>query len=131
MFALDTNTLIHFFKGAGRVREHLAQVTPDQVAIPAIVVFELEKGIRASDPPSRRRKALGDLLAVCPVLPFDAPAARAAAEISAELDGRGKPIGPMDLLIAATAVSAGAILVTRNTREFSRVPILRVVNWYD
>jgi tRNA(fMet)-specific endonuclease VapC len=65
------------------------------------------------------------------VLPFDAATARRAAKIRVALQPRGETIGPMDILIAATALANGAPLVTRNVAEFGRVPDLGVVNWYD
>jgi tRNA(fMet)-specific endonuclease VapC len=68
-------------------------------------------------------------LGAIPQIPFDAAAAAEAARIRAELEGRGFLIGPMDLLIAGTAVSRGAVLVTSNTVEFRRVKSLRLVDW--
>lgn len=64
------------------------------------------------------------------VLPFGLEEARAAARIRVDLESRGEPIGPHDTLIAATAVAAGGILVTHNTKEFSRVGKLRLEDWY-
>ena len=61
--------------------------------------------------------------------PFDAPAAAEAACIRVELEARGVAIGPLDLMIAATALSLGATLVTNNTREFSRIEGLRLEDW--
>jgi tRNA(fMet)-specific endonuclease VapC len=63
-------------------------------------------------------------------LPFGAAEAHAAARIRLDLEKAGQPIGPMDLLIAATAVEQGAILVTHNAREFRRVRGLRAEDWY-
>jgi len=65
------------------------------------------------------------------VLAFDDSVARVAAKVRAGLEEVGRPIGPHDILIAATALAAQAVLVTRNVREFSRVPGLRVENWFD
>lgn len=99
MFALDANTLVYFFKGIGRVKEHLLGTPPAEIGIPAVVLFELEVGIEQSTQPSRRRSQLDLLLEVVAVLPFDAQAAKHSAHISAELQARGKVIGPMDTLI--------------------------------
>lgn len=131
MYVLDTNTLIYFFKGQGHVAANLLDHSPAEVAIPAIVLFELETGLSKSIQASRRRLQLDRLLAVVPVLPFTAETAREAGRLRADLELRGTPIGPMDTLIAATALEAGAPLVTRNTREFSRVPGLTVVDWHS
>ncbi len=130
VLALDTNTLIYFFKGVGRVAEYWRSTAPREVAIPSIVVYELEVGIARSAAPDARRQALSALLQVVRVLPFDESCARAAAEVRTRLESAGTPIGPLDTLIAGTALSHSATLVTHNTREFSRVSGLRVVDWY-
>lgn len=130
MFALDTNTLIYFFKAAGRVQERLLATPPSEVAIPAVVVYELEAGIAQSNQPAKRRSQLDELLDVLKVLPLDETAAKAAAQTEAALRAAGKPIGPMDTLIAGIAIAHHATLVTRNTREFRRVKGLSVVDWY-
>lgn len=130
MFALDTNTIVYFFRGDGRVEERLLATSPSEVAIPAVVVYELEAGIARLTQPAKRRTQLDELLSIVTVLPFDRLAAAAAAQIEASLRSAGKPIGPMDTLIAGTALANRATLVTRNTREFHRVRGLAVVDWY-
>ncbi len=130
MFALDTNTLVYYFKGQGRVADHLLASTPDQIAIPTIVLYEIENGIAGSAQPQKRRQALNELLSVVNVLPFDYAAAQAASMIRINLEKEGSLIGPLDLLIAGIAVSQGAILVTHNAKEFSRIPHLRSADWY-
>jgi tRNA(fMet)-specific endonuclease VapC len=65
------------------------------------------------------------------VVPFDAPAAEAAARIRAQLESAGMPLAPIDVQIAGIAVAHGATLVTRNVEEFSRVPGLACDDWYD
>jgi len=130
MFVLDTNTLIHFFKGAGRVADNLLAVAPKDVAIPAVVLYELEVGVGNSSTANRRRKQLDAFAATVSVLPFDQKAARAAAELRLELERQGKGIGPLDTLIAGTALAHGGVLVTHNTKEFRRVPQLRLVDWF-
>lgn len=131
MYVLDTNTLIYFFRGAGNVAETLFSKSPREVAIPAVVVFELERGIIKSSSPRKRRRQFNALLEEVRVLAFDVPAAKAAAELSASLERAGQPIGPLDTLIAGTALSRQATLVTNNEREFARVRGLRLENWFD
>ena len=72
-----------------------------------------------------------ELLAAIRVIPFNRDEAAAAARIRAKLERAGTPLGPMDTLIAGTALAHRATLVTRNTGEFSRVEGLQVENWYD
>lgn len=131
MFMLDTNTVIYFFKGKGRVRERLSATPPAEVAMSAVSLYEIEVGIAKSVEPARRRKQLDTFLAVVSVLPFDRSVVRKAAEVRAHLEVRGLPIGPLDNLIAGTALAHRATLVTRNTQEFSRVRDLSIVDWYE
>lgn len=131
MWALDTNTVIHYFKGSGRVAEHLLATPPSRIAVPSIVVYEIEVGMLKSGEATKRRRQFEELLDVVSVLPFTREEAQNAARVRAELERQGTPIGPLDLLIAGTALAHGATLVTRNTGEFSRVPGLALENWYD
>lgn len=130
MYALDTNSVSCFLKGRGRVADRLLALPPRSVGIPSIVLYELAYGAARSDAPHGLRERLEVLLATLRVLPFGASEAHAAARIRLDLEKSGKPIGPMDLLIAATALEQGAVLVTHNTREFHRIPGLRVEDWY-
>jgi tRNA(fMet)-specific endonuclease VapC len=130
MYVLDTNSLIYFFKDMGRLPERVLSTPPRSLAIPAIVLYELEVGIAKSPAPARRRFQLEQLLALLDVLAFGAPEATVAARIRAELEQAGTPIGTLDVLIAGTALRHGATRVTRNTREFQRIDGLAVEDWY-
>ena len=131
MIVVDTNTLIYFFKNEGGVADHLLASPPGELAIPAVVVYELEVGIAKSNAPQRRRAQLLELLEWVEICPFGVAQARCAASVRAALEKRGEPIGPIDILIAGTALAYEATLITRNIREFSRIPGLRVENWYS
>lgn len=131
MFLLDTNTVIYFFKGQGKVAERLLAVASGEVAISSVSLYEIEVGIAKSSRPTTRRRQFDSFLATVSVLPFDSAAARAAATLRADLEKRGLPIGPLDNLIAGVALAHRATLVTRNTREFSRLPGLALMDWYD
>jgi tRNA(fMet)-specific endonuclease VapC len=130
-FVLDTNTLIYFFRGDGRVADRLLATPPTDIALPAIVLYELETGIAKSSAPQKRRRQLDRFLPNVSILPFGPTQARASAQLRAHLEAAGTPIGPMDTLLAGTALSHRATLVTRNVREFARVPGLPVENWYE
>jgi tRNA(fMet)-specific endonuclease VapC len=93
------------------------------------VVYELEYGALKSGMSDQRRRDLERGLGHIQHVPFDSEAAIASAKIRIELGKRGLTIGPLDLLIAGTALSRGAVLVTNNTAEFSRVAGLRVTDW--
>jgi tRNA(fMet)-specific endonuclease VapC len=128
--ALDSNAIIHAMKGMGRVGGRLAQMSPADVTIPAVVVYELEFGTLRSAHPAPRKKDLDRLIGVLSILPFDNRAAGFAARIRFELEQSGASIGPIDLLIAGTVMAHGAKLITHNTKEFARVPGLAVEDWF-
>lgn len=131
MFVLDTNTISYAMRAEGGVHRRLAMLAPADVGIPTVVAFELLTGVERSRAPGRRRDQVERLLATVVPLPFGVDEARSAARIRADLEARGMPIGPLDVLIAGTALARGATLVTRNVGEFARVPGLRVESWYE
>lgn len=130
MYALDTNTLIYYFKGMGQVAERLLSLPPTEIAIPAIVLYELEVGIAKSTLPQKRRRQLDEFVGLAQVLPLGKREVKVAAQMRVVLEQAGTPIGPLDTLIAGTALAHQAILVTHNVAEFSRVKGLSVVDWY-
>jgi tRNA(fMet)-specific endonuclease VapC len=130
MYVLDTNTLLDYFRGRGNVAKHLLAVPPGEIALPAIVVYEVWVGVLGSRNAVRRKAQYEHFLATVEVLPFDAGVGRRAAEIRHALERRGEGIGPLDTLIAATAIASNATMVTRNVREFARVRGLKLADWY-
>ena len=130
MYVLDTNTVLYWFKGQGRVADNLSMSSPGELALPAVVIYELRLGAEKSASPNRRLQQLRKLSGGVRTLAFGAMEAEHAASIRADLERRGCPIGPMDVLIAATARANNATLVTHNLDEFKRVPGLRVVDWF-
>ena len=129
MYLLDTNTLIFFFKGKGNVAKHLFSISPRDIGIPSIVLYELEVGIAKSPSPKKRKKQLLDLTSAVTILPFGEKEAESAAAIRAGLEKQGTPIGPYDILIAGTALANRAVLVTNNRKEFSRIKKLSIEDW--
>jgi tRNA(fMet)-specific endonuclease VapC len=133
-YLLDTNALGYAFRGQGAVASRMLALAPTDIGIPSPVVYESRAGMLRLPPGERREAllaALDRLLQVVPILPLDTAAAETAARVRAELESRGATIGPIDTLIAGIARSVGAVLVTRNTREFARVEGLLVENWYE
>ena len=98
---------------------------------PRLLRTKVWVGVLGSQNAKRRQAQYEQFIATIEVLPFDADVSRRAAEIRHALEKRGEGIGPLDTLIAATALANNATLVTRNVREFRKVPALKVVNWYD
>jgi tRNA(fMet)-specific endonuclease VapC len=130
VYALDTNTLSYFLRGEGEVSRRLRAVNADLLGLPSIVAYELSYGLKRIGAGPRRVAELDLLLAAMVPLAFDAAAAEIASQIRVGLENRGETIGSFDVLIAATAIAHNAVLVTRNRREFERVPLLRVEDWF-
>ncbi|MBU4177214.1 MAG: type II toxin-antitoxin system tRNA(fMet)-specific endonuclease VapC [Desulfurivibrionaceae bacterium] len=129
-YLFDTNICIYLIKK--RPPEALAQFkrhSPLDVAISTITLFELEYGVEKSQYRQRSQDALAKFLLPFNLLELDRSAATDAAAIRAELEKKGLPIGPYDLLIAGLARSQNMTLVTNNTKEFERVDGLRLENW--
>ena len=130
-YLLDTDTLICVFKRLGNCLARLNPQPDSDIALSTITIFELEYGMGKSD---NRIKMDSYVLNLCKryaVLNFDAAAARQAGAVRALLHTRGTPVGPYDVLIAGIALANNLTVVTRNLREFSRIPGLKVENWYD
>jgi tRNA(fMet)-specific endonuclease VapC len=130
MYLLDTNTLIYFFKGVGDVANILLSKAPKDIFISSIALYELEVGIAKSTKPQKRRNQLGSLISRINISSFGEQEAKVAAMIRVNLESKGTPIGPYDILIAGTALSNNATLVTHNTKEFRRVKGLNIEDWY-
>jgi len=100
-----------------------------QVGLSTITLAELEFGAAKSQQPAKARAALREFLLPLEVVTFDEAAADAYGTVRAAMEKKGRPIGPLDTLIAAHALALGTVLVTSNTREFRRVPGLSVEDW--
>lgn len=127
---LDTNICIYLIRGKlPDVVAHLQRQPADSIGISVITLAELRLGVSRSRDPGRNRVALAHFLAPIQVMPFDVHAAEAYGEVRAALERVGTPIGPLDTLIAAHAISLNVAVVTDNEREFRRVSGLEVENW--
>ena len=127
-YLLDTNACVALLNNSSRslsrrVRRHGVE----EIGLPAAVAFELYYGAFKSREGDRNLSHL-DRMAF-EIVPFDAADARAAGAIRRDLEVRGLPIGPYDLLIAGQARARDLVLVTANTREFERVDGLKVEDW--
>jgi len=127
-YLLDANAVVGLLNNRPRnlVRRARQEATKD-IGISAIVAHELYYGAFRSQRASYNQGRFDALRFV--VIEFDKEDAVQAAEIRALLAVQGSPIGPYDVLIAGQAVARNVVLVTRNTREFARVPRLRIENW--
>ena len=130
-FLLDTNIVSALLRDPqGSIARKIKGVGEDAISTSIIVAAELRFGAkkRGLEELTRRVNAVLNALTI---LPFVSPADDIYAAIRAHLEEKGTPIGPNDLLIAASAIAQNCILVTKNTREFSRVPGLAIVDWSE
>ncbi len=128
-YLLDTNTCIYIINERPKnVREQFSRFELSDIGVSSITAAELAFGV-AKSRSMKNRIALEAFLLPLEVVPFDLPAAFAYGDVRAELARRGEPIGPLDLQIAAHALSLKVTLVTNNEREFRKVPGLNLENW--
>jgi tRNA(fMet)-specific endonuclease VapC len=129
-YMLDTNTCIYVIKKkSADVIDRLRQARISQVGISSITLSELEYGVVKSSKPTQNQIALAQFLAPMEILSYGDEAAQHYGGIRALLEKLGTPIGSLDTLIAAHALSRDCILVTNNEKEFKRVPNLKMDNW--
>jgi tRNA(fMet)-specific endonuclease VapC len=129
-FLLDTNICIYMIKKEPlSVLERLKHLTPDDIGISSVTVAELYYGVEKSQHAKKNKTALEKFLTPFEVLSFDDSAALCYGHIRAKLESIGQPIGPLDFMIAAHAISLKLTLISNNLKELIRVPGLKVENW--
>jgi len=129
---LDTNTCIHIIKYRSEgVYNRMCTLPVEDVALSSIAAAELWYGVALSSKKRQNEAALKDFLEYAEVLNWPNGAGPIYGRIRKHLKEKGTPIGAMDFLIAAYALFLDAVLVTDNTREFERVPDLRLENWLE
>jgi tRNA(fMet)-specific endonuclease VapC len=129
-YMLDTNICIYAIKHKlEKVFSELQKHDPSEICISSVTYAELVHGVEKSAAVEKNRVALSLLLANIEILPFDVNAADYYGKIRADLEKKGTPIGPLDMMIAGHAQSLGYTVVTNNEKEFTRVKNLKTVNW--
>ena len=129
-YMLDTDACIALIKNRPvSIRSRLSLLAPEEVGISSIVAAELWFGVAISQKKKKNESALKDFLEVVTLLDWPCEASPLYGKIRAQLQKLGTPIGAMDLLIASHALFIDTVLVTNNTREFERVPDLKIENW--
>jgi tRNA(fMet)-specific endonuclease VapC len=127
-YSLDTNAVIGLMEGKpASLRDKVRNLAPDEAVMSTVVLHELVWGAYKSERVERNLERLGRLR--LPIVEFGDEDAHAAGQIRAELNRRGTPIGPYDLLIAGQARARGLTVVTGNLREYGRVEGLKVEDW--
>ena len=130
MYLLDTNICIYIIKQKpSSVIQNLRAKRIAEVGISSITLAELEYGVSKSKARERNRLALAEFMVPFEVFKFDDVAAGVYGDIRLHLEKKGTPIGPLDTLIAAHAISIHATLVTNNMSEFGRIEELKCENW--
>ena len=131
-YMLDTNICIYVIKHKPeKVLRKLQTIHPEDVCISSVTYAELVHGVEKSAAVEKNRLALSMLLANMEILDFDVQAADCYRKIRADLEKKGRPIGPLDMMIAGHGQSLGYTVVTNNVKEFSRVGALRIENWAE
>ncbi len=129
MILLDTNICIYIINARpAAVLQRFRQYRMGDIGLCSVLEAELAYGVAKSGS-LRNRQALEMFLAPLTVLPFDEAALWVYGDLRAELERQGTPIGALDTMIAAHALSQQSPLVTNNTAEFARVPGLQLDNW--
>lgn len=125
-YLVDTDRVIDHFENARGATELLRRLQPEGFAISLITYAELWEGTLGSSDPSKSQTTLVRFVEETTLLPLDASIMRGFATLRADLRKSGLLISDLDLLIAATALQYGLVLVTRNIRHFQRLPNLRL-----
>ena len=129
LYMLDTNAVSAVMRGNPLMDERLLQVDPADWCISAVTHSEICYGLSLRPEATTLIRAADAFLAVATTLAWDATAAAAHGRLQAQLRQAGTPIGDFDEMIAAHALSVGAVLVTGNQRHFRRIPGFAVENW--
>lgn len=130
MWLPDTNVWVKYLNSQPtKVKSRLITHRPDQLILCDVVKAELYYGAYKSARPVANVATIDNLVKLFPALSFDAKAARIFGELRLDLNRKGTPIGPYDTQIAAIALAYNCILVTHNTKEFSRVDGLKIEDW--
>lgn len=130
LYMLDTNICIYLIKKrADKLLNRMRGFRTAEIGVSVVTVAELQYGVSKSQHKERNQAALEAFLLPLDIANFSGDSTLAYGEIRADLEKQGRPIGPLDTMIAAHALSLDVPLVTNNTREFARVPGLRVEDW--
>ncbi len=130
MYMLDTDICIYIIKKRpANLLEKFNAIPPNDLCISTVTYAELQYGVERSSSKKMNQRILADFVSHLEVQPWNVEAARQYGKIRTSLEKKGKPIGNMDLLIAAHALSQQCILVSNNLREFSRIRGLKCENW--
>lgn len=130
MYFLDTNVIVDATRfNFKEIAEHISKAQTGSICIPSVAIAELEYGARHSRDYKSNLEKVKNFIAPYPIVSFGEKEAVAYGIIREELSSKGQVIGNNDMLIAATVLANGGILVTHNTDEFSRISGLQIEDW--
>ena len=130
IYMLDTNICIYIIKRKPpHVLDRFKKTEISQITISSITLSELLYGVSKSFRPEQNLMALTQFVAPIEILPYGGEAAQYYGNLRAHLEKQGAPIGSLDMLIAAHALSISGTLITNNEKAFNRVPSLHIENW--
>jgi len=131
-YYLDSSVIIPILNGLDpEVKDKMFSMTVSEIKIPSMVKAELIAGVYKAHDVKKTMNITTGFIDSFEITPFDSNASVTYGKIRAELENKGNRIGSNDLIIAATVLSRGGILVTKNTKEFRRVEGLHVENWSE
>jgi tRNA(fMet)-specific endonuclease VapC len=129
-YMLDTNICIYLIRQKPpTVLKHFRSHAVGDIGMSSITLAELRYGVAKSRDVEKNRQALDEFILPLEIADFGEKAAESYGKVRASLEKEGRPIGSMDMLIGAHALSLGVTLVTNNTREFKHIKSLSVVDW--
>jgi tRNA(fMet)-specific endonuclease VapC len=128
MFLLDTNIIIAYLKGNHAIRDKIIS-NIEEIAVSTLVIAELNYGAKSSQYPEKNLEKLSRFIDIIQIIPFDLSCAIKFGDIKSKLRAIGKPTGEVDALIAATAMTHDAVLITNNLRHFENIEGLKTEGW--
>ena len=132
MFMLDTNTCIYLIKQKSRnLLKRFNNHSVGDIGISSITLAELQYGVAKSLYVNKNKEALAEFILPLEIADFDEKAAESYGAVRTGLEKAGKPVGSMDMLIGAHALSLDVTVITNNTKEFRKIKNLKVEDWTD
>jgi tRNA(fMet)-specific endonuclease VapC len=130
IYLLDTNVCVTYLRGKdGLLMQRVNAQPPPDISVCSVVLAELYYGAAMSNQPAANKAKAERFVKQFTSLPFSDSAADIFGDVRAHLVKLGTPVGPYDLMIASIALANGLTVVTHNTKEFSRIPGLQIVDW--
>lgn len=130
MYLLDTNIISYWMRGDAQLIEKIKTCSPGELSLSTITLAEIYYGIEKSPIKKKeRRLKIERIKSTLAIYPFNEPAAAKYGGIRATLEKAGQPISERDLQIAAIAMANKLCVVTHNTKEFNRIPKLKIEDW--